>query len=822
MTKRCLTILLASLFVALSIQPPASTVNAQQTSAAPASSSTLRLAGLREQVTVRRDERGIPYIEAANEADLYFAQGYVTANDRLWQMELLRRNARGELSEIFGARSLEDDKRRRAYGFASIAEGLVAQAAPPVRASLEAYARGVNAYIESLDAKSLPPEFQILQFRPRAWTPADSIVLGKNFAEALSTTWFADISRAAFADLPPEKFERLFPVTSEIDVILVGTDKVEKKAPSKASRIPSPRAAQVSSGTLADSEFTSETLRALAEVEELTKLSLATVGLDADSRAASNNWVVSGKHTATGKPLLANDPHLSPSAPSIWYMTHLSAPGLRVAGVTSPGAPGVIIGHNERIAWGVTNLGPDVQDVYVENFDAENPRRYMTPAGWREAEVRREEIKVRKSLTGTATDVVPFDVTVTRHGPIVFEKDGKRYALRWTALDPKSVDFEGFYFINRARNPNEFREALKNYQGPTQNFVYADVDGHIGYYGAGRIPVRKSGDGSVPFDGSTDAGEWTSYIPFDELPHVFDPPSGIIVTANSRIVGTSYRHHLTHNWFAPVRARRIQEMLAAKKKMTATDFRDVLGDTRSISAKIFAREVVKLGRANNVAPGDQKWRETLQMLDVWDGRIEPESREALLAHEMRERFRGKVLTAAVGEGRAKAYRWGNTATFLDRLITEKPAAWLPAEYKNYSELIYATHTEARASLAERYGVDETKWIWGRQAQVNFPHPLAAVPVIGGAFLVAPFPQRGSSGALATVNVGAAVSMRLIADTSNWDSTQHGLPLGQSGNPSSPHWKDQLADWQSVTPRAFPFNARAVASATKETIVLAPK
>ncbi|HEV7843190.1 MAG TPA: penicillin acylase family protein, partial [Pyrinomonadaceae bacterium] len=485
----------------------------------------MRLKGLRERVTIRRDERGIPYIEAANLADLSFAQGFVTASDRLWQMEFMRRNMRGELAEILGSPAVTQDKLFRTYGFARVAEAEVAGASKEAREQLEAYARGVNAYIESLDAKGLPPEFQILQYRPRPWTPADSLLIVKLFFVFLSDTWQTDIMRAALAGVPADKREALLVETSPLDVIVVGRDTPRAKA-----ALARPRNANIKTDVSA--------LRALNEMRANTERVAERLGALDINREASNNWVVSGKRTVSGKPLLANDPHLLASAPSIWYMVHLSAPGLRVAGVTSPGLPGVVIGHNERIAWGFTNVGPDVADVYLEKFDPQNPRRYMTPAGWREVEVRREEIKVRKGFVGTETETQPLEVTVTRHGPIVFEHEGKRYALRWTALDPKLSAAEGFFAINMARNWTEFQTALSRYTAPMQNMVYADVDGHIGYTAAGRVPLRKSGDGSLPYDGATDAGEWTGFIPFEKLPRLFDPPSGIIVTANQRVVGS--------------------------------------------------------------------------------------------------------------------------------------------------------------------------------------------------------------------------------------------------------------------------------------------
>ena len=632
--------------------------------ASPPENKSIQLQGLTAKVTVRRDERGIPYIEAANDKDLYFAQGYVTASDRLWQMDLFRRNARGQLSEIFGNVVLEEDKRHRTFGFAQTAEAEFAAASPRSKELLEAYAAGVNAYIAALDAKSLPPEFQLLQYKPSPWTPADSLLIIKNFFEALSSSWRLDLMREGLADLPAEKLAGLLPEKSPLDVVVFGKDN-----PSKTSRVASP----------APTETFAKLLNALKEDADLEARSLARLGLYADGLAASNNWVVDGKHTASGKPLLANDPHLASSAPPIWYLVHLTAPGIRVAGVSTAGLPGVIIGHNDHIAWGFTNVGADVQDVYLEKFDPQNPKRYQTPDGWRDAEIRHEEIKVRKGFATTDTDAVPFDVTITRHGPIVLDRDGRRYALRWTALDPKVTVANANQDFNRARNWKEFVAALRSYSAPIQNMVYADDAGHIGYYATGKVPVRKSGDGSRPYDGSTDDGEWTGYIPLEELPHLFDPPSGIVVTANQRIVGDDYKHFLTHSWAQPYRARRILDLLQKKPKLTAEDFRAIQGDVYSIAGDTFAHAVVKIFKGQLSSPADDKMAETLSAFEKWDARLNAESNVAPIAAQWRIAFRSKIIMAAVGSARTQTFGWADFDTTLDWILVNQPGIPAVAE-----------------------------------------------------------------------------------------------------------------------------------------------
>lgn len=749
--------------------------------------------GLKDEVTVRRDTRGIPYIEASTDSDLYFAQGYVTASDRLWQMDLMRRLARGETAEIFGASVVEEDKRWRRFGFAAIANQSLSQLTPELKAALEDYARGVNAYIATLDDKTLPVEFRILQYKPRPWEPTDTIVIGKILADALSTTWRNDLLRASLQTLSKEKFADVTNQVTPYDVVLFGKDN--KSVAGSAAEAEKQQAA-----------VSPEILAAAERQDQLRADSLSRVGLYAEDLAASNNFVISGKRTADGKPLLENDPHLAPTAPGIWYLSHLSTPTMRVSGVTFPGVPGIVLGHNEFIAWGATNVGPDVQDLYVETFNDKG--EVKTSTGWATATLRKEHINVRTSPLKPDTTTVDLDVTETPNGPIIIEDGGKRYALKWTALDPKNNEFESFFAANRAKNWDDFKVALKKYGGATQNFVYADTKGNIGWYAAGRIPIRRTGDGGLPYDGSTNEGDWTGYIPFDELPNLYNPPDGLIVTANQRIVGTGYKYtQMSRDAAAPWRARRLHDILDAKKNITMDDVRDAQYDAFNIPLDNLSKEIVKLGAASP---------ETLAALKDWDGRMTPDSRGAVLANEIRNCVANKMA-----DDNKPVPSFLIRERIVDWAVREQTPRWLPTGFANYSDFIKSCDTSSRTSLSDpkRLGPDDTKWTWGRMFTSRFPHPLAAVPFIGAQFATPAVPLSGSG---QTPNVGSNVSMRHIASPGNWDLTRHVIPLGESGNSQSPHFKDQFEAWRTGTPMVFPFTKAAVEKAATEIILMTPK
>ncbi len=753
---------------------------------------TYELGGLMQEVVVRRDYRSIPYIEAKNEADLYFAQGYETARDRLWQMDLLRRVARGRLAELFGKQVLNEDKRWRRYGFSEIAKESLRVMSPVLRKGLENYSRGVNAYIDGLNEKTLPVEFQILQYKPEKWEPTDTIVIGKILADSLSTTWWMDLNRAALKKLPKRKYESLTNKVTPSDVVLYGKDSENSE-----------REAAYLGGAAGETQELNEFI---ADAKATRKSSLERIGFYAKRLAASNNWVISGKKTSDGNAILANDPHLRATAPGIWYLTHLSMPGMRVAGVTFPGVPGIVLGHNQHIAWGATNVGPDVQDVYIERFNDKG--EYKTPDGWEKARVRTEEISFRPNPLSPKTKSETFEVLETRNG-VVFrdQKDGKKLALKWSGRNPKNQEFEAFFGLNRAKNWKDFKKSLKTYGGAAQNFIYADRKGNIGWHVGGNIPVRRKGEGAFPYDGATNDGDWIGSIPFDELPHLYNPESGFIATANQRIVGTDYKYQqMTRQFAGPWRARRIFNRIDKSEKITVEDVADMQFDSYNIPLAKFAKEIIRRKAAST---------ETLKILSAWDGKMTSDSVGATLADQV-----SRCVGVTIANENKPASQWFLRQSVLPWAIQKNDMLWLPKRFSGWTDVLKYCDGETRKRLAKRFkGEDQSGWKWGAYRVVSFQHPLAAAPLIGGQFKMS-FTDVNGSGQ--TPNVGTNVSMRFIATPGNWDNSRHVLPLGQSGDPQSKHWKDQYESWRDGKAPVFPFSEEAVKAAAKGTVMLKGK
>ncbi len=583
-------------------------------SALPQLDGTLQVRGLSAPVTVIRDAHGIPVIQAANFEDLFFAQGYVTAQDRLFQMDGVRRFAAGELSEVLGDDFLEHDRQQRILGLRMAAQKTLEAAAPDVRSHIEAYARGVNAYIES-HRDRLPVEFRILRYSPRPWTAEDSELIAAQMVEDLSTSPRHALTR--------EKI--LARLGSELTADLYVNSSWHDRPPT----VSRPNLEQDGTGDDKDDEDDEEddsgpdnSVTGLTPRPDFLALPPQPQRfLDDRPRVlGSNNWVVSGAHTVSGKPLLSNDMHLGHGMPNLWYEAHLrcckaGSNDFDVAGVTLPGYPYVVVGHNQRIAWGFTNLGPTVEDVYVETFNSAG--QYLTPDGWKQPEHRREVIYVKDK------PAVVMDVVGTRHGPIVAELvpgETRQLALRWTLYDGiRSPLFD----LDSAQNWGEFRHALSEFDAPGQNIVYADVDGNIGYQAAGKIPIRASGDGSLPENGSDNAHEWIGYIPFEKMPSVFNPPSGIIATANSRITPDGYPYSISTEWEPPWRTARIYRVLESGKKFSAADMLALETDIYSEPDRYFAERFVYA--VDHAKGASARAKTAAEIMRQWDGQMTADS-----------------------------------------------------------------------------------------------------------------------------------------------------------------------------------------------------
>lgn len=570
-------------------------------SALPQLDGPLPVAGISAPVSIIRDNHGVPTIEAATLDDLFFAQGYVTAQDRLFQMDLMRRAATGELSEIIGEVAVKHDRGQRILGIRATTEKGLQAMTTEDRAQFGAYARGVNAYIES-HRDRLPLEFRVLRYAPRLWTMQDSLAIGYQMVETLTVTPKAALTREKIlAKLGPE-------LTADLYVNTSWRDHPPTAPPAALDSAPPPKPASAPAG-------------AVALVSPATSLSpllqpwLEPFLQDRETHLGSNNWVVSGAHTVSGKPLLSNDMHLGHQMPNLWYEAHLRSGNFDVAGVTLPGYPYVMVGHNQRVAWGFTNVGPTVADAYIENFNDRG--EYLTPDGWKRPDTRHEVIHVK----GKAD--VAFDVEVTRHGPIVTELspgETREIAMRWTLYDGIR---NPFFHVDMSQNWQEFRRAFSEFDAPGQNVVYADVDGNIGYQTTGKVPIRASGDGSLPADGSNNAHEWTGYVSFDKLPNVLNPPSGIIGTANGRITPDGYPYSISVEWEAPWRTDRIYRVLGSGRKFSPADMLGLETDIYSELDRFVADKLVYA--VDHAKAPSQRSRQAADILRQWNGQMDASS-----------------------------------------------------------------------------------------------------------------------------------------------------------------------------------------------------
>ncbi len=774
------------------------------------------VAGLSAPVSVIRDAQGVPHIRATNLTDLVMAQGYVTAQDRLWEMDTMRRYASGELAAGLGASFVELDKAQRTLGLREVSERAAQNMSPEQRAFFEAYAKGVNAYIAD-HQYSLPLEFRVARYFPRAWTTTDSFLVGAAMAEGLNHYTYAhELGREkVLAKLGPELTADLY-VSSSFRDIPPGGDSKEIKGEADA---PAPaetrRRAPAGRGKRHRASL-SESLWNLADTT-LSKPGLIA-GPDAIASAfrdpvaaGSNNWVISGEHTASGKPLLSNDMHLRHQMPNVWYEAQLESGEFDVAGVTLPGVPFVVAGHNQRIAWGFTNVGPDVEDIYIENFNDNG--EYQTPQGWRAAEVRHETIRVKNGRD------IALDVTVTRHGPLIapFDKNDKRHlALKWVIYDPKALTFP-FFEINSAKNWQEFRAAFSKFGTPGQNVVYADVDGHIGYQATGMVPTRASGDGAVPVSGADDTHEWTGYIPFEQLPSVYDPPSGVIVTANARITRDGYPLEIATEWAGPYRTERIYRVLRQPRKFTAADMLALQNDVLSEIDRYVAERLVYA--VEHQPKASARAHKAAELLRQWDGRLLADSAPAAIAAVSRQKLAKLMLKPKLGD-KATDYVWFRQPVWLETALLFQQPRWLPAQFKNYDELLTAALEEAvEDSHAPR---ELSSWKYGDTFPVESRHDLfGKIPLLRRIAGPGVQPQSGGGQTVKQVGRDFGPSDRMTIDLSNLDASTLNIVNGQSGHLFSKHFNDQWQAWYTGTTFPLPFSADAVQKSKVDELMLTP-
>jgi penicillin G amidase len=754
---------------------------------------TVRVSGLRARVEVRRDEHGVPHIRAQSLEDALFAQGYVTAQDRLFQMDLSRRLALGQLSEILGERTLRLDIESRTLGFPEVAERAARELDSPTRQLLEDYAAGVNAFIASHRGR-LPLEFLLLDYTPRPWRAADSFCVALNMTKSLNETWPDDLMRERIrAKVPPQLDQDLFPERSDLDHPVAG----RFSAP-----VPSGRHSTFFAPGLPSAHAPGRTLGALLAPAPEDRADLG-----------SNNWVISGAHTKSGMPLLANDPHLAHSLPSVWYMVHVEAPELDVSGVSLPGLPLVIIGHNRRIAWGMTNTGPDVQDLYVETFNTRDPNRYLHNGEWVPAQVRRETIHVRSAQDYLLT------VKVTRHGPIISHDGDRDLALCWTALQPGALRYP-FLKIDRAQNWREFTEALRDFTGPMQNFVFADLDGNIGYYAAGWVPLRKQGDGSVPEPGSTDDYDWTGFIPFEDLPHSYNPPGGMIATANGRVVPDGYPYFITHRWAAPFRTARIYQLLESGSRFAVPDMLRIQTDILSLEDLWLARKLVAAAEKHPPrTPGAQY---ALSLLKNYDGEARADSAATLVSEVTRQELRRRILSPKLG-GDLSGYNWSMSTIFLQNALQNNWTRWLPPGDADFDETLMKSLQTAVEEIPGIVGSsDHAAWQWGQTIPLTFHNRITlAFPFLGRYLNVGPVPQAGMKTTVKQTTPTVGPSMRMVVDFSDFENSVQNITLGESGEVMSPYYKDQFEAWYHG--RSFPmlYSERAVEKNTRHLLELEP-
>lgn len=749
--------------------------------------------GLAAPVTVRRDQHGVPHIEAANLDDLLFAQGYVTAQDRLWEMDMARRSAAGEIAAILGPKFLEHDRIQRVLAMRPTAERITASLDARNRRFFEDYARGVNAFINSHEDR-LPAEFRLLMYQPRPWQPVDSMLVVLSMVQMLDEHWPDKLAREHItARLGPTLAADLYPTGSWRDHPPIST-----LPPITA---PGQDLPDVPLDSSQDASLHDNLLPVLSATDGPACLGCAS---------GSNQWVVAGSRTASGQPILSNDMHLPHQIPNIWYENDLEAPGFHVTGVTVPGLPLVVAGHNEHIAWGFTALYGDTQDIYVEHVNDQD--EYQSPdGGWHPIEHSQERIQVRGGRD------VTVDLERIGHGVVIsplIPGEKRTLSLRWSIYDPAAAGYP-LFDIDTASNWTDFRNALRAWWAPTQNVVYADDQGHIGYQAVGDIPFRPNGLSGVPI--GDEQHEWQGYIPFDQLPTTYDPPEGILATANARVTPDGYPTPLTLEWADPYRNERIWKWLEPKSKLTQRDMLALQTDVYSeLDQEIAQRLAYAIDHASRAEP---RLRQAADLLRFWDGVVGIDSAPAAIVASAKQEFFPMLLRPKLGDD-WKLYRWAESLFAGEQILTNQPPAWLPPQYASWDDFL--TDVVRQGLKRDRAPRDLKSWRYGYAHPVDVEHPLfGLLPWFDRWTGTGSEPQSGDTSTVKQVARTFGPSQRFTIDWSNVDAATENILMGQSGDPLSPYYRDQWPYWYNGTTFALPFSDQAVAAATVHTLRLEP-
>ena len=786
----------------------------------------LQLAGLRAPVDVRFDSFAIPHVFAISDEDGWRTVGYLQARDRAWQMELYRRAASGRLSELLGEATIAIDRRFLTLGLRRAAEMEWQRTPPRVRTAFENYAAGVNVALLRAGAQR-PLEHQLLGLAPEPWTPIDSLSIGKLFAWRLGDNHTAELLRyAMLQELGPKALE-LFPEMPEWAPTILESGASEGKRQRAEGR--RQRAGGKGQRAYGEGEILSQGTVVKSHLTD-PSYPRGLEWLSADARAMSNSWVVHGSRTASGRPILANDPHLAIEMPSVWWEMHLVSRELDVAGVTIPGIPFVVIGHNAKVAWGLTNVGADVQDFFVEQLD-EARRRYRVGEQWVPLTVRQEVIRVK----GRA-EPVRFEVASTRHGPLLNADQWREVrpgdpgesqaleerplAFKWTAI-VEGISAAAFDDMARATGWTEFVAAVRRFSAPAQNFVYADVDGNIGYAMSGLLPGRVALDGSVPTPGSSADAGWAGDIDPANLPAVLNPPSGLIITANNEI-DRQLSFVVTKDWVAPFRAQRIAALIADRRGLDVDAMTKIQSDVTSLSAGWLLDHV--------------EIPDAIAELRTWDRRVD-ERPTSLLYHAFEEalweRTFGDEMSPALYD---RFYRFAGSQRFAGLLpvLERADSVWFddrrtPRVVEGRADIARHAARDALSGLQTRFG-DRQNWKWNEIHSVKFSHALSGgARILDWVFSRGPIPIAGDTSTVnkTTINMrrryetSEAASYRQILDVGAWDRSLAVNTTGQSGHPRSPHYFDQNELWRQGRYRALPFTRRAVESAAASRLELVP-